>query len=184
MDIDTTHPAIEVIHENINNALSYVWFNRLRIVELTDACNELKKFAMQLLMDEILGVDDIIKNGKNDPVLSCYLDAKVYYFWGEENKAIFDLAGETHNVEFTDDIDCIAFRLYDVLFVFVYFDDLANTKSTHEACVAIQKSWHSSHIVDELTLIDEDDDLFFQNTIPFLIYHIYHRYDYIANVTR
>ena len=180
--IDERHSMIEIIHENINIAASYIWFNNLTVVELANTCSELKMLAMQLVMDEGLGIDDMIANVENDPVLSCYLDAKVYYFWGEENKAIFNRTGKKHDIEFTDDIDCISFYLEDVLFIFLHYDDLATKDFAHGACKAVQKNWYFSNVSYELSLIDEMDEFFIQKTIPFLISHIYHYYDLIAQM--
>jgi len=173
---------IEVIHENINDSLHYLWFNGLPVVELTDTCNELRTFTKQVIMENALGIDNVLKDGNKDPVLSHCLGAEVYYFWGEEKKSIFDIVGNTHAVTLSDEVDCIAFRLDGVVYVFVHFDDLDNVDSACEACEAVQNNWYFSEQPSAIT--EEFEQFFIEKTIPFIIHQMYYHYDFMLQLEK
>ena len=129
---------IKYIHANLNDAARDLWFKDLSVIELTDTDNGLINFAKLIIIEEAFGICDTSKNLLHDSALSHHLNAEVYYFAGEEYKEIFDDAKKTHDINLTHDTDCIAFRLDEVDYIFVYYEKLANKKSAQEVCKAIQ----------------------------------------------
>ena len=185
LKLDSTHHVIDCIHRYIDCALEDLWFNVLPVTELTDIDNGLITLTKQVIMKDWLALDNVLKNLLLDPALSYHLNANVYYFWGEENKSVFDLAGKTHTVALTDDIDCIAFRFDEDFYVFVHYDELVNKNSAQEACEAVQHDWFNYQLDNEIIWVGEHGEHgeyneFHQKTIPFIIAQLYRNYDFMV----
>jgi len=128
-----------------------------------------------------IGVSDSLKNLLHDPALSHHVNAEVYYFWGEEYKSIFDLAKEAHDISLTYDVTCIAFRLDEVTYVFVHYDELANKDSTQEACETIQHDLFNYRVDEGIIYINEhgafgeqgEYNELYQKSMSFLITQLY-----------
>ena len=181
-NIETT-PVIRGIHESIDSALKHLWFNNLSDFELTDIDSALPALVNQLVTESALGIANGAKNILHDSALSHYLDAKVYYCWGEANRSAFDLARELRGFNISDEADYLTFCLDGVHYIFVYYDECTNLDCQYAACKLVQSNWYVNLTDPEPAFMDESGE-YYSKTIDFLVEQLYIHYGYWSKRNR
>jgi hypothetical protein len=171
--IDSSNSEIKLINKIVDDALYFFWFHHLIPFDLVDADSEMKTSITKL----IFNVDGEQKNLLYDSALSHYINAKVCYFWGKENKDCFDVIQEKCSIYAQNDIYGIQFSYNGESYIFVCCDEFANVKFARKACELTQHKWDDSQSDPELFMLDEKGRLF-SNTIEFLFEQLYSIYDH------